>query len=125
MSDYKHEDRDDAFNEAVAITLSPGQRGTVTFEPEGRVSDYYLPTLAVSKHPNSTYKVETDGTTEYGPAPVPPTDVDDDSDTFRPPETFADEAVIVIENLDSSTTRTYFVQAVGWERRRFPGEGGW
>lgn len=125
MTKWDHQNRDNPFNEAASVTLDPGERAEVTFEPENRVSDYFLPTLAVSKHPNSSYEIQTDGTTLFGPAPIPPTDPDDDSDTFRPPETFADSAVVIVENLDSTATRTYYIQVIGWERRRYTDEGGW
>jgi hypothetical protein len=120
----EHQDRDDPFNAAKAVTLDAGTEATVRFEPQERQSDYFLATVAISKRADSSYLVETDGTAEYGPAPIPPTDPDDDSDTFRPPTTFSDHVEITVQNLDSSATRTYYLQVVGWERRRFTDEGG-
>jgi len=124
MSKWDHQNRDDPFNESTAVTLDPSEEATVTFQPDGRLSDYFVPTVAVSKHPNSEYTVETDGTSEYGPAPLPPTDPDDDSDTFRPPETFSDSLTVQVTNLDATATRRYYIQVIGWERRRYTDEGG-
>lgn len=126
MSRFDHVNRDDPFNESASVTLDAGQEATVTFSPDRKVqSTYFLATVAVSKFSDSDYEIETDGTTEYGPAPIPPTDPDDDSDTFRPPTTFEDMVTITVANLDSSATRTYYFQVVGWERRRLVDEGGW
>lgn len=125
MTRFDHQDRDDPFNESTAVTLDPGEEVTVTFEPAERQSDYFLPQVAISKFPNSTYRVETDDTNEYGPAPLPPTTPDDDADTFRPPTTFSDKVTVTVANLDGSSTRTYYLQIVGWERRKFTDEGGW
>lgn len=121
----EHQDRDDPFNQAKAVTLDAGQEAEITFEPAERQSEYYMATLAISKRSDSSYRVETDGTNEFGPAPIPPTDIDDDADTFRPPATFEDSVTVTVANLDSSATRTYNLQVVGWERRRFTDEGGW
>lgn len=123
MSRWDNENRDDHFNEATSVTLDPGQKGTITFEPEDRQSDYYLPMLAASKIEDSEYEILTDGTTTFGPAPIPPTDIDDDNQTFIPPETFSDYCDVEISNLGSNT-QTYIVQAKGWERRKRTDEGG-
>lgn len=127
MTKWDHEDRDDPFNVGDAVTLDPGQRAEVTLTVEDRLSDYFLPVLAMSRHKTSSYEIRADGVTIYGPAPIPPADPQDNGEPFSPPETFEDEVTLVVENLDSSKTRTYYLQAKGWERRQYPNEGdeGW
>lgn len=120
---YDHQDRDDPFNVVETVTLDPSEKATVTFTPDNRVSDYFLPVVAVSKYDQSTYRVSTDSTAEFGEASLPPTDPDDTADTFRPPETFSESCTVEITNL-SGVTRAYNIQLIGWERRRRIDEGG-
>lgn len=124
MSVWEHEDRDQPFNVADAVTLDPGEVAEVTLTVEDRLSDYFLPAVAMSRHKTSRYTIEADGTAVFGPAPLPPADPQDGEEPFTPPETFSDEVTLTVENLDASKTRTYYLQARGWERRKFPGEGG-
>lgn len=125
MSRYDQQDRDQPFAEAVAVTLDPGEQAVITLEPEDHLSEYFLRELSVSRHTDSTYKVETDGTTLFGPNPVPPTDPQDSWPAFKPPETFSDRVTVTVTNVHASKTRTYVVEMNGWERRPFPDEGGW
>jgi hypothetical protein len=103
------------FNEPVQVKLAPGEKATVTFEPQTSGTRFHLPTVGISKLPNSTYEVRADDTPTFGQAPVPPTDVDDFTETFRPPVEFSDSLTVVVRNVDNSTTRTYTIQPVGWE----------
>lgn len=121
-SQYDHRNRDQPFNETESVTIDSGQEGSVTFTLTGSRSRFFLPTLAISKKGGTTYELELDGQTVYGPAGIPPTDVDDDSDTFRPPEYFERKATVTITNTSANDGRTYFVQLVGWER---PTDGGY
>lgn len=114
------------FNDVVTVDLAAGEEAVIGYEPEDRRSRFVVPTVAASKRPDSDYKITLDGVTRFGTAAIPPTDIDDDADTFRPPREFSDRMEIVIGNLGSGS-RTYHVQVVGWETRRrvddSPGRG--
>ncbi|GGL57944.1 hypothetical protein [Halocalculus aciditolerans] len=102
------------FNEPVTVTLDAGQQGTISFEPKQRSTQFVLPICAVTKQPNTTYEVRTDGENVYGPAGVPPTDIDDLAVTFVPARRFERSLKVVISNV-SNSTHTYHVQPVGYE----------
>lgn len=110
---------DDAvpFNEPVSSRVSPGNKLTATFSPSQRKATFVVPIIAASKQMNSTYTVYMDENRVYGPASVPPTDVDDLSQTFFPPREFDSELKVVCRNTSASTTYRYVVQPVGWEVR--------
>lgn len=117
MTQPAAEEGDVPFNEPATVVLGPNEQGTVTFESSQRGSTFYLPLLAVSKRPSSTYEVRMDnGRTVFGPAAIPPTDVDDLAQTFHPCLQFTDKMQVIVSNLSGSTTRTYHVQPVGFER---------
>lgn len=119
--------RDSPFNDVVSVSLDAGQEAVIGYEPEDRRSNFIVPTVAISKYPNSTYTVELDSQTRFGPAEIPPTDIDDDVETFVPAEAFSDRMEIVVSNL-SSSTRTYHIQVKGRERRGTVDQGsgrGW
>jgi len=103
------------YNDPISRRLDPGQQLTVTFSPDQQVSEFVLPILAMSKHPNSSYEVWMDDEIVYGPAPIPPTDIDDVAATFVPAKSFSSSLRVIIRNLDDNTTRTYSVQPIGWE----------
>lgn len=105
-----------SFNETVSRVLDPGQQLTAEFTPKQRTATFHLPVLAVSKFPDSTYRVKTDGTTVFGTAPIPPTDVDDLDVTFIPPKEFTGSLEVQVTNAGANTRR-YHVQALGWEVR--------
>lgn len=118
MSMYDHKDRDNAYNEIEKVTLADGQKATIRVQPRGRVSEFFLRTVAISKYAGTTYTVEADGRKIFDNEPIPPTDPDaGDSDTFTPPKRFETEAVIVIKNA-SGSSHDYLLQLEGWERRR-------
>lgn len=102
-------------NEPVTVTLNSGEEASVTFSPIKQVSEHVVITLAVSKSADTTYTIEMDGTAVFGPASIPPTDIDDSVQTFMPPRDFSQHCKVKISNLGSSTT-TYHVQLVGFER---------
>lgn len=104
------------FNNPAEVELDQNQRGTITFTPTQSSTTFYLPTLAISKFANTTYEVHADGEAIYGPAPVPPTDVDDLAVTFIPAQTFDRELKVIITN-SGTPTRTYSAQPLGWEER--------
>lgn len=102
------------FNKPATVTLNADEKGTITFRPERRVSELVLPIIAISKHPQCVYEVRTDGDARYGPAQIPPTDIDDLQVCFFPALRFEETLTIEVSNL-GSTTREINVQPVGWE----------
>lgn len=108
---------DKPVNEPLSELLDCGQRAIFTFEPRQQSTPgFVVPTVAASKHPESSYTVWFDDQQVYGPSAIPPTDIDDTVVTFIPAFEFADELKIQVENLSSSTTRDYVVQPIGYER---------
>lgn len=107
---------DEPFNDVVSVSLASGEEAVIGYEPEDRYSNFIVSMVAMSKYPNSSYEVEMDGQTRFGPAEIPPTDIDDSDDTWTPARVFSDRMEIVISNL-SSSNRTYHVQVEGRERR--------
>lgn len=105
---------DVAFNEPVGRYLDVGEKLTATFEPVQRVTEFVLPCIAATKAPGTTYRVKVDGEEVYGPAPIPPTDIDDLTQTFLPPLRFGESLKVIIENVDGSGAQ-FYVQPVGWE----------
>lgn len=101
-------------NKPATVTLDPGEKGTVEYTPKNRVSELVLPIIAISKYANCVYEVRTDGDPQYGPAKIPPTDVDDLQVCFLPALRFVDSLTIEVSNLGSAT-RDIHVQPVGWE----------
>ena len=103
------------YNDPISRELDGGQKLTVEFEPAQRVTEFVLPILAISKHPDSSYEVWLDGEPVYGPAPIPPTDVDDLVTTFYPAKRFATRMKVIVRNLSANTPRSYSIQPIGWE----------
>ena len=104
-------------NEPLSTTLDGGQRATFRFQPEQQTtSGFVVPIVAASKHPESSYTVWFDDRKAFGPAAVPPTDIDDLGVTFIPAYEFADELRVRVENLSDATTRRFVVQPVGYEK---------
>lgn len=103
------------FNDPISRRLDGGQKLTVEFVTTQRVTDFVLPILAISKHPESSYEVWLDTERVYGPAPIPPTDVDDLQTTFYPAKRFESRMKVIVRNLSDSITRSYSIQPVGWE----------
>jgi hypothetical protein len=112
-----HEDGDAApVLDAVVDELEPGERLVVTSEPDGGET-VHVDCVAASKFRGLTYEVRTDGTTRYGQAGIPPTDVDDLTQTFVPALEFDRELKTIVRN-PSTTTRVVAVQVRGWEPAR-------
>lgn len=110
------DETDKPFNEPVSNTLGPGQQVTVTFTASQRSGEFVVPALGISKHAATTYEVRMDDETVYGPAEVPPTDIDDMGTTFYPARRFSRTMEVRITNLSGSTTRTVHVQPIGYEK---------
>lgn len=108
---------DRPLNHPETVVLDPGERATITYTAKQRTAGgFVLPVLAISKHPESVYKAQTDdGNVIYPEASVPPTDVDDKSVTFLPGYEFDQELEVTISNL-SQSTREYTSQPIGFEK---------
>jgi len=98
-----------------SVELDSGQKATITFTPERSGSTISVPTLAVSKRNSSSYEMKIDGSNQFGPAEVPPTDIDDLAQPFPVPVEFETNMKVIIKNLSSTDRRTYHIQLIGWE----------
>jgi len=103
-------------NEPATTTLSPGETAEVSITPSKRVTSVRFPTVAVSKAPYSIYELRVDNDEKYGPARIPPTDVDDLQTCFIPALKMTRELLVKITRTSSAgNDQTYHVQPVGWE----------
>lgn len=103
-------------NEPTSVALGSNQEATLTWRPAQQVGTIVLPTVAISKRPDSEYVVRIDGETVFGPAPIPPTDIDDLAPTFLPAYELQQELTLIVRSFQQTTgDRTYHVQPVGYE----------
>lgn len=108
-------DADDIpFNDPFTVTLTSGEKGTVTYKPEQSGATFWLAALAISKRSGTVYEVRDESGTIYGPAAIPPTDIDDLTACWIPAQSFAQKLTVIIRN-QSGTRKTYSVQPVGYE----------
>ena len=105
------------YNEPYTAVLDPGQKLTAEWEPSQSGTTFFMPILAASKQRYSTYTVRADGSVIYGPDHrIPPTDVDDLSTVWWPPQEWESSLQVTIKRLSEATSaKTYHVQPVGWE----------
>jgi len=109
-------DQDRPFCEPTSVSLASGEEATLTFVPVQNSAEFRIGTVAISKRPESEYVVRMDGEVVFGPAPIPPTDIDDLQVTFTPARGFTQELEITVRNLDDTTgSRLYSIQPVGYE----------
>jgi len=107
---------DRPFCEPASVLLAAGEEATLRFEPVQNSAEFRIGTVAISKRPESEYVVRMDDETVYGPAPIPPTDIDDLEATFIPARGFEQSLEIIVRNLSDTTgTRRYSLQPVGYE----------
>lgn len=104
---------DKPFNDPESATLGSNEKWTVEFEATDQGTTFVLPELAISKRTQTTYEVQLDGTPVYL-ADIPPTDIDDSTQTWLPPKTFENQMTVIVRNFADST-RTYQAQPKGWE----------
>lgn len=99
------------------LELQPGEKGTVEVRPDNQQSTHYVPTVAISKHPDATYGIKVDETWRFGPhAAAPPTDVDDLEVTFyRALEMENSVEVVVRDVRTTGATREYEMHVIGYE----------
>jgi hypothetical protein len=101
-------------NEPATVRLEGGEKATVEFSTVQAVTELVVPIVAISKHPQSTYVVSSDVRNRYGPADIPPTDIDDLQVCFIPALTFDTSLTVEVTNLGASP-RDYSIQPIGWE----------
>jgi hypothetical protein len=101
-------------NEPSTATIKNGEKATFTFDADGRTNDLIIPIVAMSKLPGFVYELRSDGTDRYGPARIPPTDIDDLSVCFLPALRFSDKLTVEISNV-ANNERVAHVQLIGWE----------
>ncbi|WP_144901363.1 hypothetical protein [Halobellus captivus] len=100
-------------NELIGEEIKSGQKATFTFEPDA--SGMQVDVIAASKYKGLTYEVEVDGDVRFGPAPAPPTDIDDLSTTHNPRMPVNRRLVITVRN-PSANDRFVFAQVRGVEQ---------
>ena len=111
-------------NEPVSVDIGSGEQATVTFTARQRTNEgFVLPIVAVSKRSQSSYEIATDDEQIYGPAAIPPTDIDDLGVCFVPAYEFEQELEVQVTNL-SDTEREYHIQPIGYERVTGGEQGG-
>jgi hypothetical protein len=100
---------------AETVELSPGEKATIEFEPEQSNTVVYLPAVAISKAPVTSYTVTADDSVIWD-ARLPPTDIDDLSAPWIPVRRVNNDLTVEVAYLaDSGAPRTYHVQPIGWE----------
>jgi len=107
---------DRPFAETASVSLEGGEEVRLEYEPVSNDAMFRVGTVAVSKREDTEYVVRMDGEEVFGPAPVPPTDIDDLQVTFVPALGFEQSLEVVVRNLSATTgTRQYSIQPVGYE----------
>ena len=106
-----------AYNEPYTAVLEPGQKAIAEWEPTQSGTTFFMPILAATKAPYSTYTIKADGTTIYGPDhSIPPTDVDDLATVWWPPQEWESNLTVTIKRLSAaSAPQEYHIQPIGWE----------
>jgi hypothetical protein len=103
-------------NEGAAIRLQPGERGTITVEPEKQGSLHRVPYVALDWMDGATYEVVVDGTERYAESPVPPVDLDAPTVPFQPALRLTDSMELIVRDLRASgDERLYRARVIGWE----------
>ncbi|MFB6087855.1 MAG: hypothetical protein ABEJ85_04980 [Haloarculaceae archaeon] len=98
------------------MLLDSQEEARLTFHPVRSPAEFLLGTVAISKRPESEYEVRMDDETVYGPAPIPPTDIDDLAVTWSPAREFNQSLEVIVRNLDDTTgSRRYSLQPIGYE----------
>jgi hypothetical protein len=97
------------------VSIDSGQKARISFTPETTGTTFSVPTVAITQRSDTSYEIETDKSTEFGPSEIPPTAPDDLAQPFPVPVEFETEMVVIIKNLSNTDGRKYHVQLIGWE----------
>ena len=100
-------------NEATGAEIPAGSKAEFVFKPDA--SGMRVDSVAASKYAGLTYEVRVDGTTRYGPAPIPPTDIDDMVTTHNPRMPVDQKLVHIVRN-PSGVDRSVVAQVRGVEQ---------
>jgi len=100
-------------NEADGAELPAGSLARFRFEPDA--SGMKIDAVAASKFAGLTYEVKVDGDKRFGPAPIPPTDIDNMVTTHNPRMPVDRELTVIVRNV-SNTGRTVAAQVRGVEQ---------
>ncbi|GAA0276961.1 hypothetical protein [Halobacterium noricense] len=107
---------DRPFCEPTSVLLGSNTEATLTFVPVQNDAEFRIGTVAMSKRGESEYVVRMDDEVVFGPAPIPPTDIDDLEVTFTPARAFSQKLELTVRNLSGTTgERRYSIQPVGYE----------
>jgi len=107
---------DRPFAETASVSLASGEEVTLEYQPVSNDAMFRVGTVAVSKRADTEYVVRMDGEVVFGPAPIPPTDIDDLQVTFTPALGFSQSMEVIVRNLSATTgERDYSIQPVGYE----------
>lgn len=99
-------------NKPEVVDLPAGSKATFRFEPDA--SGMWVDVVAASKYKGLTYELIVDDDTRFGPAGIPPTDVDDLATTHNPRLEVERHLKMIVRN-PSATDRTVAVQIRGVE----------
>jgi hypothetical protein len=103
-------------NSGGNVVLEPGQKATITIEPEQAPNRHKIPFVAVDWLRSTAYRVEVDGTVRYDESPVPPVDLDSPTVPFLPALSLNNELTLVIKDLrETGDPRLYRHRVIGWE----------
>mgnify|MGYP006928077219 CR=1 FL=1 len=100
-------------NEADGTEIPAGSKAEFIFTPDA--SGMQLDAVAASKYRGLSYEVRADGDQRFGPAPIPPTDIDDMTTTHNPRLEVSRDLVITVRN-PSSSARFVAAQVRGVEQ---------
>lgn len=100
-------------NEATGEEVKSGQRGEFEFTPDA--SGMAVDVVAASKFRGLTYEVVVDEDSRYGPAPIPPTDIDNLTTTHNPRLEVSRTLRVIVRN-PSPTDRFVAAQVRGVEQ---------
>jgi len=110
------EPTDRPFAETASVSLASGEEVTLEYQPVSNDTMFRVGTVAVSKRADTEYVVRMDDEVVFGPAPIPPTDIDDLQVTFTPALGFSQSMEVIVRNLSATTgERDYSIQPVGYE----------
>lgn len=106
-----------AVSDPTTVELGEAEQATITYTPEQSGTTFYVPVVAISKEQETEYRIKADDTVIWGPAEIPPTDIDDLQPMWTPAQEFQTRLSVEITNLRTDGgVRRYHVMPVGWEQ---------